>query len=100
VELLPAADGQPGLAALWVAGQEPVVVGELASGAFFLETSLDMTAINAALVSHPDLASLELTTGYHDRASLVYEEFFYLGLGLRDLPTLETLYSPAVQPTN
>ena len=92
VELLPAAGEKPGLAALWVRERAPAAVGVLASRGFFLEAALDKAAIYGALASPAAEAWLELTTGFHDRSALAYEEFYYLKLALREVPTPDTLY--------
>jgi hypothetical protein len=92
VELLPATGTKAGLVALWVKGHGPVAAGTLASGVFFLEAALDKATIYGALASGPQGGSLELTTGFHDRSSLSYEEFYYTRLALKDLPTPDTLF--------
>jgi hypothetical protein len=92
VELLPATSTKAGLAALWVKEREPAVAGTLASGAFFLEAALDKRLIFGALPSGQQVGWLELTTGFHDRNSLTYEEFYYLKLPLAELPTPDTLF--------
>jgi len=91
VELLPATANKAGLAALWVEGQAPLSIGSLASGPFFLEAALDKAAIGAALLSPPELAIVDLTTGYQDRAEYAFEEFYYLSFGFKDLPNPDTL---------
>ena len=92
VELLPATGNKAGLVALWVKGHGPVAAGNLASGVFFLEAALDKATIYGALASGPQGGYLEITTGYHDRGSLSYEEFFFARLALKDLPTPDTLF--------
>jgi hypothetical protein len=92
VELLPAMAGSEGLAALWVKGREPAAAGTLASGAFFLEAALDKAQVLGALPPLKTACWLELTAGYHDRASLAYEEFYYARFALGELPTPETLF--------
>ena len=92
VELLPATGDKKGLVALWVKGHGPVAAGTLASGVFFLEAALDKATIYGALGYGPQGGFLELTTGYHDRGSLSYEEFYYTRLPLKDLPTPDTLF--------
>jgi hypothetical protein len=93
VELLPAVGDKAGLVALWVKGYGPVAAGTLASGVFFLEAALDKATVYGALASGPQAGYLELTTGYHDRGSLSYEEFYYTRLALKDLPTPDTLFN-------
>ena len=92
VELLPAVGEKAGLVALWVKGHGPVAAGTLASGVFFLEASLDKATIFGALASGPQAGFLELSSAYHDRSSLSYEEFYYARLALKDLPTPDTLF--------
>jgi hypothetical protein len=92
VELLPAIGDKAGLVALWVKGHGPVAAGALASGVFFLEAAVDKATVYGALASGPQAGFLELTTGYHDRSSLSYEEFYYTRLALKDLPTPDTLF--------
>ncbi len=92
VELLPATGNKAGLVALWVKGHGPVAAGNLASGVFFLEAALDKATIYGALSSGIQGGFLELTTGYHDRSSLSYEEFYYTRLALKDLPSPDTLF--------
>ncbi len=92
VELLPATGNKAGLVALWVKGHGPVAAGTLASGVFFLEAALDKATIYGALASGTQGGFVELTTGYHDRSSLSYEEFYYTRLALKDLPTPDTLF--------
>ncbi len=92
VELLPAVGEKAGLAALWVKGHGPVTVGALASGVFFLEAALDKASIYSALASPPQVGYLELSSAFHDRSSLSYEEFYYTRLAMKDLPTPETLF--------
>ena len=92
VELLPAVGEKAGLVALWVKGHGPVAAGTLASGVFFLEASLDKATIYGELASGPQSGFLELSSAYHDRGSLSYEEFYYTRLALRDLPTPDTLF--------
>jgi hypothetical protein len=92
VELLPATGNKAGLVALWVKGHGPVAAGTLASGVFFLEAALDKATIYGALASGPQADYLEISTGYHDRGSLSYEEFYYTRLALKDLPTPDTLF--------
>jgi hypothetical protein len=94
VELLPATSGESGLAVLWVKDRAPIAAGELASGSFFLEASLDLAAIDAALVSRLELASVELTSCFRDRLALVYEEFYYATLSVKEIPTAARLYAP------
>jgi hypothetical protein len=91
VELLPAKTGRDGLVALWVKDSTPVLAGTLASGSFFLEASLDLALIEAALISRLELAAMELSTCYRDRNALSYEEFFYATLRLKDIPTMGNL---------
>jgi hypothetical protein len=59
---------------------------------FFLEAALDKASIFGALASPPQAGSLELSSAFHDRSSLSYEEFYYARLALTDLPTSETLF--------
>jgi len=92
VELLPAVGAKAGLAALWVKGHGPVAAGTLASGVFFLEAALDKATIYGALASGPQAGFLEISSAYHDRSSLSYEEFYYARLALKDLPTPDTLF--------
>jgi hypothetical protein len=92
VELLPAVGEKAGLVALWLKGHGPVAAGTLASGVFFLEAALDKATIYGALASGPRAGFLELSSGYHDRSSLSYEEFYYTRLALPDLPTPDTLF--------
>jgi hypothetical protein len=94
LELVPAAKGAGGLVVLWVKGQAPVTVGTLASGTFFLEASVDLATIEAALTSRSELALVELTTCYRDRSALAYEEFYHATLALQDFPTADRLYGP------
>jgi len=91
VELVPPAGSKPGVAVLWVKDRKPAPVGSLASQGFFLEAALDRQAIYAALESAPGQVALELTTGYYDRGSLAYEEFYYAMIALSDLPTPDSL---------
>ncbi len=92
VELLPATGNKAGLVALWVKGHGPVAAGTLASGVFFLEAAMDKATVYSALASGPQGGFLELTTGYHDRSSLSYEEFYYTRLALKGLPAPDTLF--------
>jgi hypothetical protein len=94
LELLPAAKAATGLAVLWVKDRSPVAAGTLASGSFFLEASVDLAKIEAALISRSELTSVELTTCYRDRNALAYEEFYYATLALPDFPTADRLYAP------
>jgi len=94
VELVPATGGRPGLVVLWVRDKSPVPAGELASGSFFLEASLDLALVDAALVSRLEMSSMELTACFRDRLALVYEEFYYITLALKEIPTADRLYAP------
>ena len=91
VELIPASGAREGLVALWVKGAEPVGAGALASGSFFIEASIDSAQLQQALASRLELASLQVSTCYHDRDALSYEEFFYPTLGLKDIPAVGDL---------
>ena len=95
VELVPTAGTKPGLPVLWVKDREPAAVGSLASQGFFLEAELDRQAVYGALESDPKQVALELTTGYYDRGSLAYEEFYYAMMALSDLPSPERLLGAA-----
>jgi hypothetical protein len=94
VELQPATDSRPGLVVLWVKDKAPISAGALASGSFFLEASLDLAPVDAALISRLEASSIELTTCFRDRLALVYEEFYYATLSLKEIPTLDRLYAP------
>jgi len=95
VELVPPAGPKPGLPVMWVRDRKPAAVGTLASQGFFLEAALDRQAIYAALESAPGQVALELTSGYYDRGSLAYEEFYYAMVALSDLPTPDMLSGTA-----
>ncbi len=87
LEILPSSI-EPGLVVLWEKEKAPIVIGSVASGRFFIEAEIDKTELYRAL--GPDLGarpSLDITTSYFDRASGVYEEFFFTTLFLDDIPS-------------
>jgi len=95
LELVPAHGEQPGLVVLWVLGAAPAVVGELASGSFFLEARADTRRLEPALRSaEPEIGCFDLTTAFFDRGQLAFEEFYYGTVGLEQIPSLDTLYGP------
>ena len=53
---------------------------------------MDKATVYGELASGPQSGFLQLSSGYHDRSSLSYEEFYYARLALPDLPTPETLF--------
>lgn len=94
VELVPGQGADPGLVVLWQRGRDPAVVGELASGNFFLEARLDKGLLEPALLAaEPEVAFLDLTTAFFDRRELSYEEFYYGSVALAQIPTVDSLYT-------
>ncbi len=93
LELLPARADKPGLAVLWVKGKEPALVGRLASGSFFLEAEIFIEKVYQALEdrSFSDLTTFDLTASYYDNIEIVYEEFFFATLSVKDIPAPEDL---------
>jgi hypothetical protein len=94
LELVPSHGEEPGLVVLWERGQRPAIVGELASGNFFLEARVDKMRLQRALLAaDPEVSFFDLTTAFFDRGALAYEEYYYSSVVLQEIPTLDTLYS-------
>jgi hypothetical protein len=92
LELLPEKAEEPGLVVLWEKDREPMIVGSLASGSFFLEAKIDKSLLYDIEVAKPAISFFDLTTSYFDRQELAYEEFYVASVPLFELPTEETLY--------
>ena len=92
LELLPAKAQEPGLVVLWEKGREPMIVGSLASGSFFLEAKIDKRLLYDIEMAKPEIAFFDLTTSYFDRQELAYEEFYVASIPLAGIPTKRTLY--------
>ena len=92
LELLPEKAEEPGLVVLWEKDREPMIVGSLASGSFFLEAKIDKDLLYDIEVAKPEITFFDLTTSYFDRQELAYEEFYVASLHLSGIPTEETLY--------
>lgn len=87
VELLPASGEKPAVAALWEKDRKPVLAGTVASSTFFMEAELPKMQLLQALPARPDVIVFDLTSAYFDRIGLVYEEFYFTTLSLKDIPT-------------
>jgi hypothetical protein len=92
LELVPEKAEEPGLVVLWEKGREPVIVGSLASGSFFLEAKIDKRLLYDIEMAKPEITFFDLTTSYFDRQELAYEEFYVASVPLAGIPTERTLY--------
>ena len=92
LELLPEKAEEPGLVVLWEKDREPMIVGSLASGSFFLEAEIDKKLLYDIEVAKPAITFFDLTTSYFDRQELAYEEFYVASVPLSGIPTENTLY--------
>ena len=92
LELIPEKAEEPGLVVLWEKDREPMIVGSLASGSFFLEAKIDKKLLYDIEVAKPEIAFFDLTTSYFDRQELAYEEFYVASVPLSGIPTEKTLY--------
>jgi hypothetical protein len=92
LELLPAKAEEPGLVVLWEKGREPMIVGKLDSGSFFLEAEINKDLLYDIEMAKPAITFFDLTTSYFDRQELDYEEFYVASVPLSRIPTENTLY--------
>jgi hypothetical protein len=92
LELVPERAEQPGLVVLWQKDGAPLIVGELASGSFFIEAKIDKDLLYDIGEARPRITFFDLTTSYFDRQELAYEEFYIASIPLASIPTEQTLY--------
>ena len=92
LELSPRRTGSPGLVVLWQENQEPVMIGELATGSFFLEARVADPVLLPHLESLPGLSYFDLTSCYFDRRELAYEEFYFGSLEFAQIATVGTSF--------
>ncbi|MBN1835230.1 MAG: hypothetical protein JW820_05220 [Spirochaetales bacterium] len=92
LELVPQTQRAPGLVVLWEKEAEPVVIGRVASGGFFLEAEIRAEALLPYLERAPELSYFDLTTCYFDRSSLSYEEFYFASPSFAEVPTPNALF--------
>jgi len=92
LELVPETARAPGLVVLWEKGEDPFVVGRLASGGFFLEAEVRNDVLLPYLEQVPDLSYFDLTTCYFDRSALTYEEFYFGSPRFAEIPAPGSLF--------
>jgi hypothetical protein len=92
LEMVPQRAEEPGLVVLWEKQRQPVIVGKLASGSFFLEARIDKDELYDLLYVKPEITFFDMTTSFFDRQELAYEEFYITSVPLNSIPTEKTLY--------